>query len=311
MAEAERDRWLLWLPVGVAAGVLIYFGLPFEPSLWIAPAGLTLACLIGALGWHRSALVMAVALALTAASIGFGLAKLRTLAVAAPILETRVGPAMVSGLVMTVEPWENGARIILARPHIGNLSADKTPERVRIRLLRSDSAPRVGQSVTLRAVLMPPTPPALPGAYDFGRQAYFQGVGGVGYAVGRVRVTDAAPIDAGVFVGARVWIDGLRQKMNGAVMGLLPGATGAMSAALITGDQSAIPISVMDAMRDAGLAHLLAISGFNVALVASVLFVGARFALVAIGTLPIWGRANGWPLRHPVKKWAAVCNRVR
>ena len=61
-----------------------------------------------------------------------------------------------------------------------------------------------------------------------------------------------------------------------------------MSAALITGDQSAIPTSVMEAMRDAGLAHLLAISGFNVALVAGVLFFGARFALVAIGTLPIW-----------------------
>jgi competence protein ComEC len=158
----------------------------------------------------------------------------------------------------------------------------------------------------LRAVLMPPTPPALPGAYDFGRQAYFQAVGGVGYAVGRVRLVESASADIGVVAGFRVWIESLRQSMNRAVMSLLPGATGAMSAALITGDQSAIPTSVMDAMRDAGLAHLLAISGFNVALVAGVLFFGARFALVAIGTLPIWGRANGWPLRYPVKKWAAI-----
>lgn len=306
MAEAERDRWLLWLPVGVALGVLVYFALPWEPSLWIAPVGLVLAGFVTALGWHRSALILAIAVALGSASIGFGLATLRTMAVAAPILETRVGPATVSGLVTAVEPWENGARIILSQPRIATLAPDKTPEKVRIRLLRSDAAPRVGQTVSLRAVLMPPTPPALPGAYDFGRQAYFQSIGGVGYAMGRARLVKDAADQAGIATRMRVAIDGLRQAMNGAVMALLPGATGAMSAALITGDQSAIPTIVMDAMRDAGLAHLLAISGFNVALVAGVLFFGARFVLVAVGMLPIWGRANGWPLRYAVKKWAAV-----
>src|SRR5690348_2942552 len=165
MAEAERDRWLLWLPAGVALGVLVYFTLPWEPSLWIAPAGLTFAGLVAALGWHRSSLILTVAVALASSSIGFGLAKLRTLAVAAPILESRVGPATISGLVVTVEPWENGARIILAQPRIANLASDKTPDKVRVRLLRSDTAPRIGQTVSLRGVLMPPTPPALPGAY--------------------------------------------------------------------------------------------------------------------------------------------------
>ena len=28
----ERDRWLLWVPVGIGMGVLIYFHLPVEPG---------------------------------------------------------------------------------------------------------------------------------------------------------------------------------------------------------------------------------------------------------------------------------------
>ena len=306
MARAERDRWLLWLPVGVASGVVGYFAMPWEPPLWFALAGLALAIVIACAGWNRSAVMMACAIVVAAASVGFGLAKLRTLSIAAPVLQSRVGPVTVTGLVLSVEPWQSGSRIILASPRIANLAPDNTPHRLRVRLLRNEPAPRVGQALSVRAVLMPPTAPALPGAYDFGRQAYFQGIGGVGYAVGRTRLLESAPTDPGVVTRFRIWVDGLRQAMNRIVMTLLPGATGAMSAALITGDQSAIPTSVMDAMRDAGLAHLLAISGFNVALVAGVLFFGARLALVAAGSLPMWGRHNGWPLRHPIKKWAAV-----
>lgn len=306
MARAERDRWLLWLPVGVASGVVGYFAMSWEPPLWFAVAGLASAAVMGFAGWNRSALAMGCAIVVAAASLGFALAKLRSLAVSAPVLQSPVGPATVSGLVLSVEPWQSGSRIILANPRIANLAPEKTPQRLRIRLLRNEAAPRVGQAVSLRAMLMPPTAPALPGAYDFGRQAYFQGIGAVGYAVGRTRASADTLHDPGWATGFRIWVDSLRQTMNRLVMALLPGATGAMSAALITGDQSAIPTSVMDAMRDAGLAHLLAISGFNVALVAGVLFFGARLILVAVGSLPIWGRHNGWALRHPIKKWAAV-----
>lgn len=305
-ATAERDRWLLWLPVGVAAGILLYFALPREPSLWSAVLVLGLSSALAIVGLWRSTVLLAVALTVAAAAVGFSAAKLRTIAATAPMLEGKHGPSAVSGIVVAAEPWENGPRIILAQPKIAGLSADKTPARVRIRLLRKELVPRVGQQVTLRAVLMPPTPPALPGAYDFGRQAFFQGIGAVGYAAGRLRTVESDRAEGGAVARFNLWVEGLRQAIARGVTAVLPGATGGMSAALINGDQSGIPANVMDAMRDAGLAHLLAISGFNVALVAGVLFFGARLTLVALGTLPIWGRANGWALRYPIKKWAAV-----
>ncbi len=305
-AASERDRWLLWLPVGIAVGVVIYFSLPSEPSLWIAILALGLAVALAMLARRRSSLLLAMAITVAAVALGFGAAKLRTIAASAPVLEGKLGPAAVSGIVVTAEPWENGPRIILAQPKIAGLAPDKTPAKVRVRLLRKEPVPRVGEAVSVRAVLMPPTPPALPGAYDFGRQAFLQGIGAVGYAAGRVRVLESGGAAVGWLTGFNLWVEGLRQSIARGVMAVLPGATGAMSAALINGDQSAIPPDVMDAMRDAGLAHLLAISGFNVALVAGVLFFGARLLLVGAGTAPVWGQANGWALRHPIKKWAAV-----
>jgi len=56
------------------------------------------------------------------------------------------------------------------------------------------------------------------------------------------------------------------------VTALLPGPVGAVSAALLTGGRSAIPDADLAAMRDAGLAHLLAVSGLHIAIVMGVTF---------------------------------------
>jgi len=62
-------------------------------------------------------------------------------------------------------------------------------------------------------------------------------------------------------------------------MAVLPGAAGAISAALLTGSQSAIPPVDLAAMRDSGLAHLLSVSGLHIAIVMSVSFWVCRLLL--------------------------------
>ena len=37
---AERERWVLWLPVCIGIGVGSYFGLNKEPSVWFAGTGI-------------------------------------------------------------------------------------------------------------------------------------------------------------------------------------------------------------------------------------------------------------------------------
>ena len=301
--EAERDRWALWIPAGFAAGVGCYFGLDREPAAWLGAAVLGLAVAAGVLGRRRPGLLLAC-LALAVISAGFTAAQFRTASVAAPILEKRIGPVAVSGRIVAVERRASGWRLTLEAPEIGFLEPGRTPARVRI-AVRDPSGGQVapGQRVRLRAVLRPPPEPAAPGAYDFARRAYFQGLGGVGFAYGKVHAvggvasssgndrTTAAPLIS------RTWWTGLRQVISERILAALPGETGAVAAALMTGARGAIPEDTLTAMRDSGLAHLLAISGLHVGLVAGLLFFSVRALLALVPALA---------LRYPIKKWAAA-----
>lgn len=69
----------------------------------------------------------------------------------------------------------------------------------------------------------------------------------------------------------------MRSGLQGAVTGLDPGA-GALVAGLAVGDESLLPASLEQSMRDSGLSHLTAVSGGNVAIVIVVVMALARAA---------------------------------
>ena len=50
---AERERWFLWLPVGLGAGVAVYFALPVEPPVWLGAVGLLVAAVLLFWLWWR------------------------------------------------------------------------------------------------------------------------------------------------------------------------------------------------------------------------------------------------------------------
>ena len=155
-----------------------------------------------------------------------------------------------------------------------------------------DLAP--GQHVALRAVLRPPPDPAAPGAFDFARQAYFQGLGAVGYGLGGVEILSGAdrPLGPGASL-LRAWELAwarLRVEISARVRTYLPGDTGGLAAALITGDRGGISVPALETMRDAGLAHLLAISGLHMGLVAGLIFLFVRAACALVPAVALGAR---------------------
>jgi competence protein ComEC len=292
--NAERERWPLWLPVGVGTGTAIYFALELEPPLWLGLAVMALALGVVIKGLRRRPALVLVGLALGAIGLGFTGAKVRTLLVDAPVLAARTGPAMVSGQVVKVEPKPGGPRITLADVAVRRLGANETPKRVRIRLRDSQGRVAPGDWISIAAILLPPPAPSAPGAFDFPRHAFFKGLGAVGFAVGRVKHAEA-PEGKGQGTFA-LWLTNLRQRIYGRITGSLDGTAGAVAAALMTGERGAIPEEVMEAMRASGLAHLLAISGLHIGLVAGVLFFAIRGTLAVLEPIA---------LRFAIKKWAA------
>jgi competence protein ComEC len=294
--EAEADRWFLWLPVLFAAGILTYFALVTEPDARI-PAALVLAAAGLLLTARRAPLGLALGGAFLAFALGFATAKLRTEMVRAPVLAGELRHVTVTGYVEDFERRTGKRdRLTLRVIGLGGLEPEVRPYRVRISTAAKDAAAATGEAVSIRATLNPPPQPVEPGGFDFGRQAWFKRLGATGYATGRITPLAGVPPPPW---DLRVWavIDGLRGAVNARVRESLPGETGAIAVALMTGERGGIPKRVTEAMRDSGLAHVLAISGLHMAIMAGTVFWLARALLALI---------PGLALRFPIKKWAAA-----
>ncbi|HYE50697.1 MAG TPA: ComEC/Rec2 family competence protein, partial [Azospirillaceae bacterium] len=286
----ERERWPLWLPVALGAGISLYFALPEEPPAALgAVLALSALALLAGLRGRAPAPLLAGLLAL---ALGFAAAQARTALVAAPVLTREMGPVGVEGTVAAVERLEEGLRVVLSDVRIERLSRGRTPERVRIRLRDDDRAPRPGDRLRVLAVVDGPAEAVEPGAYDFRRHAYFLRLGGVGFALKPAELIESARPG-----GLSGRLESLREAIAARVDRHLEGAEGAVATALLNGEQTAIPEADLEAMRQSGLQHLLSISGLHVGLVAGLVFFAVRAALALV---------EGWALRFPIKKWAAV-----
>ena len=294
-AAAERERWTLWFPVLIGIGVGAYFALPVEPPPW--SGGIAMAAVMGIFaGFRRRPIVAAMAAAIALISLGFAAAELRVSVISTPLLSREIGPVTVGGRICEMDLLPSGYRLVLDDVAISGVPASATPDRVRLRASQRNLAYRPGDRIEVRARIGPPSLPAAPGAFDFQRDAFFDGIGGVGFAFGGGKLA-ATMDDVGWLSRLPGQLAALRLRIAERIRAVLPGDTGAMAIALITGDQGAISKPVMQDMRNSGLAHLLSISGLHIGLVAGILFVSVRRLLCLVPRIALY---------HPIKKWGAI-----
>ncbi len=292
---AQAEHWFLWAPVFLGIGAAAYIGLRSEPSLLIAlsPAVVSIALALLARWKAIGRGISILALLAAFAGTGFAAAKIRTELLAAPIAPD-LGATRIRGWVADIDsPGESGARVVIAPVAIGGLSADRLP--TRIRLTVRDAPPAPGTAIELTGLISPPPPPASPGAYDFARNAYFDGIGGVGLALTEARATDLPPPPFRLALEMK--INALRWSLAQKVAAKMSPGSGGLGAAMVTGNEAFISPETEDALRDAGLAHIISISGLHMAIVGGFAFLLARWAIAAIPWLA---------LRVPGKKVAAV-----
>jgi competence protein ComEC len=292
---AQTLRWRLWAPVAFGGGCAVYFAFKSEP----ATSPLIIGAMVAAALWlwaRRMALarVLTLPLMLLACfALGMAVAKLRADAVAAPIALAMAGPTVVEGWVVDVDsPGDAGPRVVIAPVRIEGLAPEDTPTRLRATV--QGVAPEPGEAIRLFALLNPPPAPASPGAYDFGRNAYFQSMGGVAFSLGETRSAYLSPPPWKV--RAAMAVNGLRYDLAKRIVARLGERTGGVAAAMTTGHEAWLDPEQVDAMRDSGLAHILSISGLHMAVVGGFSFFLVRLLVAA------------WPwlaLRVPGKKVAA------
>jgi competence protein ComEC len=295
MAGQEQDRLTLWVPVFFGAGVVLYFARQSEPVVWVAP--LFLAAALCALTLIRQSLVpMMVLWAVAALMAGFMIVDWRAARIDAPVLDREIRSISIEGILLEkTNRAEGGARVVIAPTYLGRPLKEGMPARIRINVRTQMDSVQPGDLVSVRAGLMPPPGPAAPGAFDFGRQAYFRQLGAVGYALSPLSRVASAPNTW--ITCLRFCVSRLRSALTDRIVAALPPPQGAIAAALMTGDRGGIPEDVLQDLRDTGLAHLLAISGLHMALFAGAIFWGVRGLLALLPALA---------LKVPIKKWAAA-----
>lgn len=293
-------------PIGLVAGVA-------------AVAGAALA----AIGRRGRPLLVAVVLAVAAtAALG---ASVRTVAVAEGVLARAVDERVTAtggGLAVSVDltavddprTTRTGGRWVLARLSAVEVPADaRTPTPS----TRCAAAPEQGPGCTSaasaprrtreRVVLRLPADVRAPfdahlrvrglaTPIEGAAAGWFEGLGAV-VQIDPVRTEPIA--DPPGWRAATTW---LRVRTGAAAGTHLGRAPAALLAGLVTGDVEDLPEATADQVRDAGLSHLVAVSGSNVALVVA--------GVLGFAGLVGVGRRGGWWLALGAVWWFAVLVRV-
>jgi competence protein ComEC len=260
---------------GIAGGILVSDtagGLPIGPI-----AGLGVG-LIGAALALRSWAVGLAGVAVLSASIGgwrHGAADIDSRPSVAALVDGREH-LLRGSIVDDPRPREDRVQLVLAE--VTAMGTDGTPpidlaDRLLVWLPRGQRLV-AGDRIELRAELQ------LPEDFDgFAYREYLarQGVG----AIARPHTVGVVPSSGG---GAVAVLASLRGTLHSGLVGLVPEPEAALGAGILLGVRSSIAPDVADDFATAGLTHVVAISGWNIAIVA---------ALVAAMLRPLERRRGG------------------
>lgn len=259
--------------------LLALFALGLAASLAVAPnpaatAPITAATAVLALALARrgraGAALAALAAAVLAAGLGWGAYRLA--ATAPPALELPQAAAGVAAVDSPPVPDGRGgrrARAVVERLLLEDGTAVPAGTRLLLDLGDDRGPPGLGDRLRVAGRLRPAAGPTAPGWW----RAWLARNG----IAGRIRIADARPVGRrGGLVGAR---DALRRWAAAGAGAGLAGDRGALVRGMALGGGSGLSEEAAEAFRDAGLWHLLAVSGQNVAVVA----VAVLAALLALG----------------------------
>jgi ComEC/Rec2-related protein len=303
--EYERGAVFLLTAIMAGAGAVYYFGLVREPY-WIE-----LAIPAFLFGWLlvllRDTLIRRVGLVLILSFImGMAAAKWETQRYATTMLGSAVSTVMTARIVSLEQEAEEDGKAGRWRIVADVLATEKphlryAPQRLRLSARDLPALSETGSVLKGAVRLRAHGGPVRSGQYDFAFHGFFRGHGGNGFYLGTPEIiendTISEPQEKSWQASVEAIIGQLRALIGGRIMQALNGEEGAVAAALISGQRAGISDATNEALRIAGLAHILSISGLHLALAAGIVMVSVR------------GLAGLFPslsLYYPVKKIAAL-----
>jgi competence protein ComEC len=167
---------------------------------------------------------------------------------------------------------DRGLRLLLAAERI---SVEGTLHRTEglVQVAVYGEAPTVREGDHVQAILRLRHPWGFqnPGGFDYPAFLARDGI----YVVGSGRGSDLVVVGHSSG-GVRAWPLAIREWAEAKMRAHLPPRSAALLEGLLLGERRHLPEEMEESFRNAGVYHLLAISGFNVGLIAGALFLGLR-----------------------------------
>lgn len=292
----EQERLLCWAPVCLGLGIALFFNSDF--SLNWTLAGVIAAVLLILIYLFKSyGVFKQTGIALLLILAGFCLIQGRTERLSTPLITQELGPIIIEGELLDLEarPGDYRLTIGVTQNSLG-IPLHKVRLSHRIKKGFDPNAWYPHDHLRIKGMLMPPRRAAFPGGYEFRRKAYFDGISAVGYTLKLPEKLERFE-QKGYGERALQMINGWRYGLTHYLREVLPKPAGPIAAALVTGDRSGIPDTIREDFANAGIAHILAISGLHLSIVAGLVFLCIRGLMALIPPLA---------LRMDIKKIAAL-----
>lgn len=264
--KVERDFTIPWSvrpATGLTVGVFLVQRLPELPGAWSLVA-LGLGLLLAA--YRRWVWLAACLFGMLWALIWAGWRLAETLPNPAARQQ-----AVIEALILDLpKPMERGLRFDVQVDRVLEPAATALPHRLRLSWYHTDATPKAGERWRFQVKLRAPRGQANPGGFDYEQWLFAENLRAVGYVRNSAMNQRLA---AGAALSPGVWRQMIHDRLATA---LAASPRAGLIQALTLGVDDAITAQQWEVLRNTGTAHLIAISGSHIGLIAALAFVVAR-----------------------------------
>ncbi len=247
--------------LSLCIGAMIYYHLPTEPAteLLYGVSGVTFVLLLLA---YVKKYDYAIALIVLGLLVGVSYAQYRANSLAESLsrFQETEQNIRLQGIVHEVEYAGQGRW----RTTLASVKLDGQAMNGLVRISTKESLEQ-GAEIRQLVRLYPPSAPVIPEGFDFARYAFFHQIIAVGYAIFPADIISAEQENTSF------WAE-MRQSLYILLEQDFSEDTAAVLRALILGDRQSLSEAQSEQFRRSGLAHLLAISGLHIGMIAFVIF---------------------------------------
>ncbi len=292
---AEKERFILWLPVLFGLGIGLYF-LPYsEPSSWFTVV-IVEVLLVLLYVWRYNFVRFFVVTSLLIIAFGFANIQIRSI-YKSKFLEYPKDQKEITylkGRIIKIDSNTKGKVRLL----LDDAADFDNPKKGMYRITLSSKKTNLieGNCVEMIATLMPPMMPVMPNTYQFNRKYFYEGMSAIGYANSTAFQISCSK-DPSFFDKLVQLTNKMRKNVVKNIYAELPSNEAAVTAAILAGDRDGISQELNKSYQNSGLAHFLSISGLHMSMIAAMAFFMIRLFISFIPALA---------LRYNSKKMAAI-----